>query len=190
MILELDQSDKRHQQLTLLMFASNSVFEAHGALQNVGKLEEEKRIVLFSHLITAAVVCYARPFVTSRKSSRLGKRWEQFEDPKLLEFHRRVLRLRDKTIAHTDGDMNYVRVIDRNLKWTFARVDGGAPPFSFVHSNFTPVILNKDAIGEWEVDDFMGLCLLQKARLDLEVAALCDALRPEMKVRADNTFKE
>src|SRR5438552_10717091 len=140
MILELDLQNPRHRELKRLMLASNSIGSAVGALESLHDLEETKRRVMLAYVMTAAIVCYARPFVGSRSAGRIGKQWENFDDAGQRTLHQRVLRLRDKVVAHSDEDMNHVRIIDKNLKWTFTGVDDGKT-FSMVHPHYTSVIL-------------------------------------------------
>jgi hypothetical protein len=177
MVLELDLSNPRHCELKRLMLATHAINQAQRALCSLEGLEEEKKLLLFEHLMTAAIVCYARPFVGSRASGRISKKWEKFDDPLLKALHGRILRLRAKVIAHSDNDMTHVRIIDKGLRWTFEPVDGGEK-ISFVHPHFTCVYLCDDSLDR--TGDFLTLCQVQLERIEGTASATREALRAEM----------
>jgi hypothetical protein len=63
---------------------------------------------LSQHLFAIAVAYDARPFCQTRKWSRVGQKWERFDDPQFLETHRFICQWPDAAVAHSDDEFNEV----------------------------------------------------------------------------------
>lgn len=88
--------------------ARSDIEHAHRLCDYAETVELIKGHPLSLALQEAVIVSYARPFLHSRLSGKLAKRWSRFDDPHLQEMHQRVIKLRNSIVAH--ADQSYRRV--------------------------------------------------------------------------------
>jgi len=68
-------------------------------------IEQRTDSELFWPAISDSIIInYAKPFGVNRGYSRLPDNWPTFADPDITTLHYRMLRLRDKTVAHSDEE--------------------------------------------------------------------------------------
>lgn len=85
--------------------SSDDFTEASGY---IAKFEETQDDVLKRGLLTAAVICYCRPFAHSRggasqhATSQLNVRLQKLFKPQELKLHMTLLSLRNEVVAHTE----------------------------------------------------------------------------------------
>jgi len=68
---------------------------------------------LYFPLLTAIIVCYSRPFSNNKPFGPLAKKWHAFDNAQLAETHKKILQLRDKTIAHSDLEIRKVFIFPK-----------------------------------------------------------------------------
>jgi hypothetical protein len=187
MLLELDLSNPVHRELKRLMLGEHAIGQACAALECLTGVKGRRRRLIEEHLVTAAIVCYSRPFVGSRSAGRISAKWERLTDARLTKLHQYVLMVRDKIVAHSDEDMYHVRIIDKGLEWTFTPV-GGGKKFSMVHPYLTPVVMWRTSVRD--VAAFGELCDTQRERLRLAASEMRDQLSAQMKRAATEDLME
>jgi hypothetical protein len=76
---------------------------------------------LWRPLHDAIVVSYARPFTQNNVHGSLPKRFATFDDRLRQRLHDDILELRDRQVAHSDGDMRQVVIIPAGVSY-FGRI--------------------------------------------------------------------
>ena len=65
---------------------------------------------LYSPLVEAIVISYARPFTANDSLGELKKEWQRFPQPRLQRAHEKLLKARNELIAHSDMVVRQVKI--------------------------------------------------------------------------------
>lgn len=66
---------------------------------------------LYSPLVSAMVVTYAKPFVRSDTVGQLKKDWEKFSNLRWEAMHKRILKARNEMFAHNDAEVRKIKIL-------------------------------------------------------------------------------
>jgi hypothetical protein len=107
---ELHPSLEDRHELARLIVARSDLAMAREACERLIALPSE-RDPLWRPLADAAVITYCRPFTGNRPFGALDSTWATFEDPAHQDLHDYLMKLRHKTVAHSDAVVRNVLVL-------------------------------------------------------------------------------
>jgi hypothetical protein len=160
-----DSAKPRHKQLKRLILAVRDLQHADSALRAAAALKDDDPIR--SHLISIAVVNYARPFVSTRGFPRISGTLERFEDASFKKTHDFVCDWRDAAVAHSEDQLNDVGFIPRGSKLQIRTEDGKEAEFTFASHG---EVYQGPKFPSSLVARFLDLCAFQEARIKSETA--------------------
>jgi len=113
---------ERKKELQRLLLAQSDVFAAHKTSDHFlhiitddgvhkGKPYAGMGHPLYSPLVSAMVVTYAKPFVRSDTVGQLKKEWGKFSNSKWDLMHQRILKARNEMFAHNDGEVRRIKIL-------------------------------------------------------------------------------
>jgi hypothetical protein len=129
---------------------------------------------LYSPLVEAIVISYARPFTDNRGIGILPKKWSQFPDARLLQAHQMILRYRNQLVAHSDQEVRRIQIMPPNGS-RFPNRKG----YTALGPGFT---VRGFGIRLSQVEVFYKLCGYQGQRLWNDVEKLLDELYGGMEL--------
>lgn len=121
---------------------------------------------LYFHLLTSAVVAYAKPFVQS-KSGTLSGQWSRFSDARLSTVHSKAIRARHEVIAHNDEKVRRV--------WIVPQSDIDQPEMMKGASG-VGIKIEGYVFGAPFFSDLADLCSFQASRISTAIEADMEAL--------------
>lgn len=92
------------QKARMFCIAVSDISAAREACDLLIKYVKDKSDSLYTPLLAATIVYYARPFTKNRGYEALDVQWGKFQNKDLQEMHDYLLELRHKVIAHSDAD--------------------------------------------------------------------------------------
>jgi hypothetical protein len=107
---------ERKKSLYKLIVAQSDILAAYNVcklfLETVKKLGDD----LYDPLLSAMVVCYARPFVDNKGFGPLPGCWRKYTEKRLQQAHDDMIRIRHEIIAHSDVDIRKVLIVPPSVK--------------------------------------------------------------------------
>lgn len=101
---------EKKRKLISLIIACDDMMHAENACCILAESKVKEDDVLYSPLLSAVMISYARPFKKSRKLVPLTSQWCGWHNDVQKELHRQIIGLRDTALAHSDSSMHMVRV--------------------------------------------------------------------------------
>jgi len=160
-----DAAKPRHKQLKRLILAVRDMQQAGSALKAAAALKGDDPIR--AHLISIAVVYYARPFVPTRGYPRISGKLERFDDSSTKKTHDFVCGWRDAAVAHSEDQLNDVEFIPKGSKIQMRTADGKEAELTLAsHGEFYRGPKFPSSL----IDRFIDLCALQEGRIKSETS--------------------
>ena len=170
-MISLDEQDPKHRGFSRLAIAQRDIGEAQGAIQLIGEHNAAQGSGLYERLVSAAVVAYARPFISTRQYPGIPPKFRRFENPGYQAFHDELIAFRNKFVAHCDANEVKVQIMPKGTQ--FRRADGAV---------FTVARHGTSVSTRWfrpaGLRPFEELCSFQLDRLSREIAMLSKRLFP------------
>lgn len=168
-MIQLNPDDKRHRPLARLIVARRDIQLAKRAIEHITQHIHSNTDPLFDPLSCAAIICYSRPFVPTRRRPSLPARYDSFPTAELRSLHHVILKQRNDYMAHSDEISNRVVLMPRSVGVT--RADGKQ----------TGGVVRGDRIDSYELSlrsfpAFKVLCELQLTRLQEHISTEEDQL--------------
>ena len=155
-----DANIPRHKQLKRLILAIRDMQSTKSAISSASSLKENDPIR--AHLISIAVVYYARPFVSTRGFPRISGKWEKFDDSTLDTIHHFVCEWRNAAVAHSEDQLNDVEFMPKGTKVQLRTAEGKEATFTMSsHGELHRGPKFPDKI----IAAFVELCTIQERRM-------------------------
>ncbi len=108
----------KKRQLQRLMIANSDIRAAKDACEFLLANPLPPFHSLQHAMAAAIVICYSRPFTTSRRNSLgcLPSEWIKFKNSKLQLAHNTLLKARSEIVAHSDSETRQIKVYPPNIK--------------------------------------------------------------------------
>ena len=116
MFFKKDKLSSRKKQFYKLVVARSDITAALNACELFLSRVKDLGDRLYIPLLTAMVVCYSRPFSKNKPLGPLPKKWHRFDNRRFQEIHKALLKLRNKTVAHSDLEIRKVFIIPKGAR--------------------------------------------------------------------------
>lgn len=115
------RKDKKRE-LQRLLLAHSDIHDAHKTSDHFLHIIKNEGIhagtryagmdhPLYTPLVSAMAVSYAKPFVENDTVGTLKKEWSKFSNPKWDAMHRRILTARHEIFAHSDATVRQIKIV-------------------------------------------------------------------------------
>jgi len=101
----------RKKDLYRLLVARSDVLAAREACELMLKVAPAFGDPLYVPLLSAIVVCYARPFTRNRPLGALPEKWRTFPDQRMQQMHDALYKARSELIAHSDMNARQAKIV-------------------------------------------------------------------------------
>lgn len=170
-MIPLDEGNSKHRAFSRLAIAQRDIGEARRAIQLISEYKVSERDDLYERLISAAVISYSRPFITTKQYPGIPRKFGKFQNRACQAFHDELILFRNRFVAHCDSRDIKVQILPKgtqfhgkgNSRYTVARHGTSVSTRWFRAKGILP---------------FNKLCSLQLERLGDEIARLSNELFP------------
>lgn len=113
-------ADYKRKRLRSLIIAKSDMFGALSATEYFLKEVKDIHHPLYRSFQDVIIVTYCRPFVESRGGVSIGDKHAKVRGrPDLYDMHCKLLKMRNKFVAHSDADIRTVVIVPRGNKFEY-----------------------------------------------------------------------
>jgi hypothetical protein len=161
------------QALFKLAIARSDVHAACVACDHLLAIDDPP-YTLYSTLVAAIVVSYARPFSQNRPLGPLPEQWGRFDDPARQKLHNEILEARNRLVAHSD--------LSERAVWV---VPAGVELPNGTKRDHPTIVVRTPALRSDRVNAIRDLCLDLLGRLSEEIDELRGRTFPDASLGDD-----